>query len=95
MRVAAVAAAVLMGMVGLFQLALAAGAPWGEAAWGGRHEGTLPTGLRVASGVAGVAVYPYLILLVLGSAGVGGLDVPGAGELVHPVSGPVEPGQLL
>ena len=46
--------------VGAFQLALALGAPWGEAAWGGASSGTLPVGLRVASGVtvllwAGVA----------------------------------------
>lgn len=81
MRVAAVVAAVLMGLVGLFQIALAAGAPWGAAAWGGRHEGRLPAGLRVASGVAGVVVYPYLILLVLAAAGIGGLEIPGAGQL--------------
>ncbi|MGA8046949.1 MAG: hypothetical protein WCA30_11865 [Dermatophilaceae bacterium] len=32
-----------------FQLALAAGAPWGRLAWGGRHERVLPTELRAAS----------------------------------------------
>lgn len=37
-----------------FQVGLAAGAPWGAAAWGGSHPGTLPPGLRGAS--AGAAV---------------------------------------
>lgn len=38
--------------VGLFQVALAIGAPWGAAAWGGANAGVLPTGFRVASGVS-------------------------------------------
>jgi hypothetical protein len=38
--------------VGLFQVALALGAPWGAAAWGGAHAGVLPAGFRVASGVS-------------------------------------------
>ncbi|HSR24564.1 MAG TPA: hypothetical protein VLW53_13495 [Candidatus Eisenbacteria bacterium] len=37
-----------------FQLALALGAPWGEAAWGGQTEGVLPAGLRVGSAVSTV-----------------------------------------
>jgi hypothetical protein len=52
-----VAAACLLGVVVLFQLALAAGAPWGAAAYGGRaaqDDGRLPTRYRVAS--AGTAV---------------------------------------
>ena len=53
-----VAAACLLGVVALFQFALAAGAPWGAAAYGGRavrDDGRLPTGYRVASaGTAGV-----------------------------------------
>ena len=49
----------VVGLAGLggFQLALAAGAPWGRASYGGAHEGALPTRLRVVSGVAAV-VYP-------------------------------------
>ncbi len=38
--------------VGAFQVALAVGAPWGAAAWGGASSGVLPVGLRVGSGVA-------------------------------------------
>jgi hypothetical protein len=40
--------------VGAFQVALAIGAPWGDAAWGGANSGVLPVGFRVASGVSAV-----------------------------------------
>ncbi|MEU5841965.1 hypothetical protein [Rhodococcus sp. NPDC047139] len=43
---------VLLVTMSAFQAALAAGAPWGRASYGGKHSGTLPVGLRVASGVA-------------------------------------------
>lgn len=52
-----IASACLLAVVILFQLALAAGAPWGAAAYGGRaaqDDGRLPTRYRVAS--AGTAV---------------------------------------
>ncbi len=49
-----VAASVLLGGLTSFQVALAAGAPWGRLAWSGSHDGTLPPNLRVASGVAAV-----------------------------------------
>lgn len=48
------AAAFVLGGAALFQVGLAAGAPWGAAAWGGRRPGRLPAGLRAAS--AGSAV---------------------------------------
>jgi len=38
--------------VSAFQAALAVGAPWGAASWGGRSAGVLPGRLRVASAVA-------------------------------------------
>ena len=69
MNSAAIVAVVLLGVVGIFQVALAAGAPWGAAAWGGRYGGVLPSPLRIASGVAGVLVYPLIALYVLDSAG--------------------------
>jgi hypothetical protein len=50
-RSAATVAAVGFALVALFQLALALGAPWGKAAWGGAHQ-RLPMGLRMASGFA-------------------------------------------
>ena len=48
------ASGALFAGVAVFQLALAAGAPWGSSAWGGAHSGVLPVPLRVAS--AGSAV---------------------------------------
>ncbi len=81
MTFAAVVAVILLGVIVVFQLALALGAPLGYAAWGGRHQGVLPTRLRIASGVAAVVIYPLIIVLVLDSA-----------DLIHadrlPVEGP-------
>jgi hypothetical protein len=64
-----VAAAVVVGFGGLalFQLVLAAGAPLGAAAWGGK-ESQLPAGLRVASGLA-VLFYGVAALVVLRRGG--------------------------
>lgn len=56
MQTAAVIAAVLIGVVTVFQLALALGLPAGRAVWGGRYQGKLPTRLRLASGIAGLIV---------------------------------------
>lgn len=68
-------------LVGVFQVALALGAPLGHAAWGGRHEGVLPTRLRMASGVAGVVIYPLIGLFVLASAGLISAGwLPGTGK---------------
>lgn len=53
----------LLGVLGGFQMALAAGAPWGSAAYGGKHPGVLPTRLRVVSAAA-VPVYGALFVLV-------------------------------
>ena len=68
-ELAAIVAVLLLAVIAVFQLALALGAPWGRAAWGGQHEAVLPTRLRIASGVAAVIVYPTVILLVLASSG--------------------------
>lgn len=69
METAALIAAILMAITGVFHIALALGAPAGFAAWGGWHEGVLPTRLRIASGVVGIGVYPALIVYVLATAG--------------------------
>jgi hypothetical protein len=63
----AAAAAFGFVMVACFQVALALGAPWGRAAWGGVHE-RLPTGLRIASGFA-VVLWLAAALVVLARAG--------------------------
>lgn len=80
MIVAAIIAAALLGVIIVFQLALAFGAPLGYAAWGGQHPGVLPMRLRVASGVAALVIYPLIILAVLGAAGLIDADwLPGSG----------------
>lgn len=69
MRVAGIVAVGLLAVLEAFQIALALGAPLGKAAWGGQHEGVLPTRLRIASGVAAVLLYPLIIFLVLAGSG--------------------------
>ena len=66
-RPAAIVAAVGFLMVAGFQVALAMGAPWGRAAWGGGHD-RLPQRLRIASGFAAV-LWIGGAFVVLGSAG--------------------------
>ncbi len=61
-------AAIGFGILVLFQVALAAGAPLGRAAWGGGHTGALPQQLRVASLVA-AAVWVLAGLVLLRRAG--------------------------
>jgi hypothetical protein len=67
-HIGAIAFAVLSSIVAVFQLALAAGAPWGDLTLGGQFPGTLPTGMRVAACVqAGVLM--ALAVLVLARSG--------------------------
>jgi hypothetical protein len=66
-HLAGAAAAVGFVLVASFQAALALGAPWGRAAWGGAHR-RLPTGLRIGSAVA-VVVWLVATLVVLARAG--------------------------
>ena len=82
MKLAAILAVVLLAIIALFQVSLALGAPWGSAAWGGAHAGTLPARLRITSLVAGVVLYPLLMVLVLASAGIVSVDwMPGVGKV--------------
>jgi len=66
---AGIVAVALLGVIAIFQAALALGAPWGDAAWGGQNPGVLPRNLRIASGIAAVVIYPLIILLVMAGAG--------------------------
>ncbi len=66
--VAAVVFALTAAGAVAFQLALAAGAPWGTYAMGGRFPGVFPPGMRVAAVVQG-AVIAGLAVIVLGTAG--------------------------
>ena len=66
-------AAITYGIVSLgviaFQLALAAGAPWGEYAMGGAFPGQFPPELRIAAIVQAV-ILALLAFIVLARAGV-------------------------
>lgn len=60
---AALVCAGLLALLVLFQAALAAGAPWGRAAYGGTHT-RLPVALRLASALA-VVLWIVAIVIVL------------------------------
>ena len=66
-RPAAVAAAILFGGLSAFEIALAAGVPWGAAAFGGASA-VLEPALRVAAGISAV-VWAAAALIVLRRAG--------------------------
>ena len=70
------------GFVGLaaFKAALALGAPLGGASWGGVHEGRLPWGLRIVSGVA-VGFHVLAALIVLRRGGYRVVPLPGASSV--------------
>ena len=57
----AFALAVILALIAVFQIALAAGAPWGKLAWGGSHE-VLPAKLRIGSLVA-VVIYAAIVMI--------------------------------
>jgi hypothetical protein len=58
----------LLSVLALFQMALAAGAPWGALAMGGRYPDRFPPAMRVAA-IVQVAVYALLGAIVLSRAG--------------------------
>lgn len=66
-RTAGAVAAAGFVLVASFQAALALGAPWGRAAWGGAHR-RLPTGLRIASAFA-IVLWLVAALVVVARAG--------------------------
>ena len=68
-RIAAISYGVLSIVVIAFELALAAGAPWGEFARGGAYPGQFPPEARVGSVVQAV-ILALLALVVLSRAGV-------------------------
>ena len=73
--------ACLLAANALFQLALAAGVPWGDAAFGGKvaqDDGSLPTRYRVMSLVS-AAIMGFLIMAVLSASSVGNTSPMDAG----------------
>jgi hypothetical protein len=69
----------LLAALVLFQLALAAGAPWGALAMGGRFPGKLPPPMRIAA-LAQVAIYGLMGAVVFARAG---LALPGWLDASH------------
>jgi len=67
-QLAAIAYALATAVVVGFQVALAAGAPWGEYAMGGRFPGRFPPAMR-ASAIVQAVVLALLALVVLDAAG--------------------------
>lgn len=65
--IAAIAFCVLLLGLGIFQVALATGAPLGRFAWGGAHE-RLPVALRIAS-LASIVIYGLCAAIVAERAG--------------------------
>jgi len=79
MKIVAAAAAGLLALVVAFQLALAAGAPWGAAAYGGRAaraDGRLPVRYRIASAVAAVVLMGSGVLVLAAGSVVGPGPLP-------------------
>jgi len=67
-RASAILYAIVSGLVVAFQIALAAGAPWGEYAMGGAFPGQFPPELRIAALVQ-AALLVGLAVIVLARAG--------------------------
>jgi hypothetical protein len=75
----AVVAACLVAPVVVFQLGLAAGAPWGAMAYGGRvstPDGTLPGRYRAMSVVGALVLAAATWLILVAGSVVGGGPVP-------------------
>ncbi len=66
-RVIALTTAGIVGAWAAFQVALAAGAPFGEHVWGGTQPATLPTGMRVVSGGAALLLI-WMLTVILARA---------------------------
>jgi hypothetical protein len=60
------ATAAALVALGAFQIALAVGAPWGRAAYGGTRHGTLPNHLRAISGAAALGYGTGAVLVLRG-----------------------------
>ena len=68
-RIAGIVYAIVSAVVVAFQVALAAGTPWGEYAMGGAFPGRFPPALRIAALVQG-AILTLMAGVVLSRAGI-------------------------
>ncbi|MDX2376563.1 hypothetical protein M4I32_07095 [Microbacterium sp. LRZ72] len=74
--IAVVVLCVILGALAVFQLALVAGAPLGEFAWGGADR-VLPRGKRIGSAVS-IVLYALIAWIMLARAGAAPAPVPDA-----------------
>lgn len=65
--VAVIALTTMLGLLGVFQIALAAGAPLGKFAWGGEHI-ILPLNLRFGA-VSALLRYVFIVFIALDRSG--------------------------
>lgn len=63
----AVFATIILSLLAIFQIALVAGAPLGNYAWGGAHK-KLPKKLRISS-LLSILLYAIFIIFILSKAG--------------------------
>lgn len=83
MTIAATIALVLVAAQIVFQLGLAAGKPWGDAAYGGTWPGVLPKGMRINSLVFALAVYPLIALYLIDAGEIAEVDwLPADGVVI-------------
>jgi hypothetical protein len=78
-QVIASLAVALLVLAAAFQLGLAAGAPWGAAAYGGRvvaDDGSLPRAYRLASGIAALVLLGAAWVVLASVSAVGRGHVP-------------------
>lgn len=68
MQTAATIFLILLGLLSVFQIALALGAPLGQFAWGGQHK-VLPKKLRIGSVIA-VAIYAIYAVFIASKSGI-------------------------
>ena len=78
MMIAAIIILIILAALGVFQVALIAGAPLGRFAWGGQHD-ILPRRLRIGSVIS---ICIYVLLAVLVASKVGLLNVVAAGAFL-------------
>ncbi|MDB5853933.1 MAG: hypothetical protein JWR22_1974 [Herminiimonas sp.] len=62
-----IAALIFVGLatlVGVFQLALVLGAPWGEATMGGRYKGAIPRHIRVVPLASAALIFCFAVIVL-------------------------------
>jgi hypothetical protein len=62
--IAALVFIALATLVGVFQLALVLGAPWGDATMGGRYKGAIPRHIRVVPLASAVLIFFFLVIVI-------------------------------